>query len=620
MTVKLTVVDLVNAGHAGVGRLERNSSRAANSKRCAAKQTNSSAARHGCRRGLLFSRVSNSSLHNSHGERVKALPEYPTVELNKCHLPGEDPRASESSTRSTTQKFGFDKARGTLCMLCIYFSLCFSATCIAQETGAEDASTEAPRILDDIRAELQKKLSQDPSLPAGTRPVGEPASNMMGGMEGMMMGRGMGGMMGGYGGGMMAGMGGMPSAEPSEKQILAQIVQKVRARLNSNKFQREEVEQQLRAALQQYFNADMEERIAQFDKVKARIVDMEAKLQLRLENEGEIIDLQLKQMLHHADGLDFQVPGGTGALNVLGKGMGMGAAPSYGGGSYGGGGAGYPGAGGSYGGGEAGFGGGGGSFDGSLEASDFGGRAEESNASVDPNSIGYDAAFGLTRVHRFDPDNLVDSDPLRTYRAVSTLAGFKQPTTDAKKMKAILLAFHNFTDLFHHFPRSSNRQFANQPPHSWRVAILPLINQSELFNEYHFDQPWDSPQNLEVANKMPEVYRTSRNDKASTSFVMLTGDGAFDSLGKPASFTNITDGTSNTIAILQSGVEVPWTKPEDFSYTAGGPLPELSSSRLVGMADGAVKQLTKLTEEEFHILITRAGGEVTPQGLLEDPR
>lgn len=284
--------------------------------------------------------------------------------------------------------------------------------------------------------------------------------------------------------------------------------------------------------------------------------------------------------------------------------MGMGAGPSNGGD-------------GGFGGGDSYFGGG---YGDSPGASDSGAAGGESNGSIDPNSIGYDAAFGLTRVHRFDPDNLVDSDPLRTYRAVSTLAGFKQPTTDAKKMKAILLAFHNFTDLFHHFPRSSNRQFANQPPHSWRVAILPLINQSELFNEYHFDQPWDSPQNLEVANKMPEVYRTSRNDKASTSFVMLTGDGAFDSLGKPASFTNITDGTSNTIAILQSGVEVPWTKPEDFSYTAGGPLPELSSSRLVGMADGAVKQLTKLTEEEFHILITRAGGEVTPQGLLEDPR
>ena len=605
LEIGFTVVDLVNAGHDGVGRLERNPSCASNSKRCAAKQTNSSAARHGCRRGLLFSRASDSSLHNPHDERVKVLPESSTTELNKCYVPGVDPRASGSLARSTTQKLFFNKARGALCVICINFSLCFSAICIAQETGAEGAATETTRTLDDIRTELQKKQSEEPDMVQQGSMTGGGMGGMMGGMAGGMGGMGsmMGGM-GGYGDGMTGGMGGMPTAELTEMQILAQIVQKVRARLKSPKFKRAEVEQQLRAALQQYFNADMEERITQFDKVKARVVDMEAKLQFRLESEGEIIDLQLKQMLHHADGLDFQVPGGTGAFGFPGGGMGMGAGPSNGGD-------------GGFGGGDSYFGGG---YGDSPGASASGGAGGESNGSIDPNSIGYDAAFGLTRVARFDPAALAADDPLKTYGARDDSFEFAEPKPDAEKMKAILLAFHQFHEGFHHLPSSSNRQFTNQPPHSWRVAILPLIGNAKLFNEYHFDQPWDSPQNLEVAKKMPELYRTSASNDETTSFVMLTGDGAFTSHGSPTRLHDITDGTSNTIAIVESDHEVPWTKPEDFSCSADGPLPELSSARLVGMVDGRVRQLPDLTDGVFRALITRAGGEVVDQELLGESR
>ncbi len=495
-------------------------------------------------------------------------------------------------------------------LLVLGLFVCLSATCVGQETGAEGATTETPRTLEDIRSELQQKQSQQSSSPAGMGSGGEGINSMMGGSGygGGMMGGMAGGLAGGmagdgdYGGGAMggygesmgsmgmmgamarsssgseafgmgsmgmmgSGMGGMGSmdgmmgapgggmmGESSEKQILAQIVQQVRARLNSNKFKREEVEQQLRAALQQYFNADMEERVTKFDKVKARIVDMEAKLQFRLDREGEIIDLQLQQMLHHADGLDFQVPGG------------------------------------------------------------------ESNVSFDPNSIGYDSSFAQTRAHRLAPDALVDYDPLNSYGSGDDSAEFLEPKSDAEKMKGFLSAFHQFHQRFHHFPSSSNRQFANQPPHSWRVAILPLIGHSKLFNEYHFDQPWDSPQNQEFAEKMPELFRTSSNDRATTPFVMLTGDGAFDSRGKATRIHDITDGTSYTIAIIKSDRKVPWTKPEDFLVSQPGPLPELSPGRLVGMVDARVRQLPELKDEEFRALITRAGDEVISDAWLGEPR
>ncbi len=482
-------------------------------------------------------------------------------------------------------------------LLVLGLCVCLSATCVAQEAEAEGSASQVPRTLEDIRAELQQKQSQEPSLPAGRGTAGENfpgmsgGSNYGGGGYGGMMGGKMGGMAGSSGGeasssmggmgsmGMMGSMGGMMGSsgdnmlgESAEKQLLAQIVGQIRARLNSNKFQREQVEQQLRAALQQYFNEDMAERVSKFDKVKARVVEMEAKLQLRLDREDEIIDLQLQQMLHHADGLDFQVPGLPPAYQFPGVGS-------------------FPGA-----------------------------DSAEPNVSVNPNSIGYDSAFEQTRVHRLDPDALVDYDPLKSYATNDVSAEFVGPISDGEKKKAILLAFHQFHEHFHHFPSSSNRQFANQPAHSWRVAILPLINQTELFNEYHFDQPWNSPQNLELAKQMPPLFRSNPNNETSTSFVMLTGGGAFGSDGSPTRFPDITDGTSNTIAVIQSSPEVPWTQPVDFVYSAFGELPNLSPSRLVGLADGQATQLPKLEDKEFRALITRGAGEPVKDGWWKEQR
>ena len=224
------------------------------------------------------------------------------------------------------------------------------------------------RTLDDLRAELKKKNSVDnmggEGMSSGMSGMAMPSGPGMGGpagglgMGGSGMGSsgmgagglgapGMGAGPGGMGPGMSGGMsgpggmyGGMGSeggydgmgggGAVSERQLLAQMIQKLSQRLQSKKYKRETVEKQLRNALAQYFNADMEERLQEFDKVKAKVSELETKLQKRLERESEIIDLQLKQMLHKADGLDFSIPAGLdsgameGAMGGFGSGMGDG--------------------------------------------------------------------------------------------------------------------------------------------------------------------------------------------------------------------------------------------------------------------------------------------------------
>lgn len=427
------------------------------------------------------------------------------------------------------------------------------------------SSSSTARTLDDIRNELKKE-------------------NM--------------GMQPGMGGGM--GMG--------QKQMLTQWIQQLRGRLGSKGGNREKVEKQLKLALQQYFATDMEERVKEFDKVRASVMEMESKLQRRLDNEGEIVELQLKQMLHKADGLDFSVPSGNGMGaddGSMGGYGGMGGGMGIGGMGYGGGMAGS----------ESGYGAGYGSMGGEGSGASMG-------AEVNPAMIGYDALFGMTQIQRIDASDLEDSDPLKTYaKTVTTTRTFspfntKASSTDREKLIEILLAFHQFEVRFHHFPKSASRQTKSQPPHSWRVAILPLIGHGDLYLEYQFDQPWDSQQNMQVAKKMPEVFRSSQDNPDMTSFKMMVGGGGFDSSQTPCTFAAITDGTSNTIALIHADKGVPWTKPEDFDYSTTGPLPTLSKSRLVGMADGRTIELPSLQDSDFRAMLTREGGEVNIVGVL----
>ena len=155
--------------------------------------------------------------------------------------------------------------------------------------------------------------------------------------------------------------------------------------------------------------------------------------------------------------------------------------------------------------------------------------------------------------------------------AVQQVRAAARRTHSANNLKQQSLAALNFESAHMHFPMGDGPVRKGGPPVSWRVKILPFIEANNVYEQYNVDEPWDSETNLKVLEKMPEVYNNPASAAQPNHTVYRGIGGTSGILGVDAegesrktNFGQITDGSSNTIFILETPDEmaVPWTKPD----------------------------------------------------------
>ena len=190
----------------------------------------------------------------------------------------------------------------------------------------------------------------------------------------------------------------------------------------------------------------------------------------------------------------------------------------------------------------------------------------------------------------------------------------------SNSLKQIGLAMHNFHDTTGHFPAQALRSKDGKPLLSWRVQVLPYIEQNELYKQFHLDEPWDSEHNNSLIEKMPKLYadpRVAGLAKGKTTFVVPVGEKTIFGGKEGMKIQKITDGTSNTILAVESDAKhaVIWTKPDDLPIDPKDPVLGLFSDMrkqiLVLFADGSVRTLPlpKIVEK-LPALFSASGGEV----------
>jgi hypothetical protein len=194
----------------------------------------------------------------------------------------------------------------------------------------------------------------------------------------------------------------------------------------------------------------------------------------------------------------------------------------------------------------------------------------------------------------------------------------KQLETSAENIEQIALACINFADVNNGQMATNIADKDGKALLSWRVAILPFIEQDNLYRQFKLDEPWDSENNKKLIEKMPKYYAPIRmKAKAGETFYQtFTGEKAlFGPKQKPRYPASILDGTSNTVLVVEAGEPVIWTKPADLPFDEKKALPKLGGlfdgDFHVGMCDGSVVLLKKNPDEkEMKKLIMPADGMV----------
>lgn len=193
--------------------------------------------------------------------------------------------------------------------------------------------------------------------------------------------------------------------------------------------------------------------------------------------------------------------------------------------------------------------------------------------------------------------------------------------TDTKNnMKQLALGLLVYESTYQKFPKAAAFQTADgKPGLSWRVAILPFIEEQALFDQFRKNEPWDSPHNRQLIAKMPSAFASpgARVEKGYTNYLAVVGPNTILCNGRRGSTTrDILDGTARTIMFVEvdDGAAVPWTKPDDLALDPKQTIPNLgqlwSGQFHAAFGDGAVRALTlDVDHAAIHAAFTRDGRE-----------
>ena len=205
--------------------------------------------------------------------------------------------------------------------------------------------------------------------------------------------------------------------------------------------------------------------------------------------------------------------------------------------------------------------------------------------------------------------------------AVQKVREAAQRTSSINNLKQIALAMHNYNSTYGAFPAAAIcDKKTGKPLLSWRVAILQYIEEEALYKQFKMDEPWDSEHNLKLAKNMPKIYFHPKANKPGddkTHYRLFYGKGAAFELNKPSGLAQITDGSSNTLMVVEAEESVVWTNPNDLAFDPAKALPKMLSidgKFSAAYCDGSVRTFKMPIDQEIlKLLIQKNDGKPIPQ-------
>lgn len=221
-------------------------------------------------------------------------------------------------------------------------------------------------------------------------------------------------------------------------------------------------------------------------------------------------------------------------------------------------------------------------------------------------------------------------------KTVAAMSEARMRTASMKNLEEIANALNAYaTDFGTYPPPFTTGGKNNRPMHSWRVLLLPYLNEVELYDQFDLELPWDAEVNMTAAYRMPAVYEhpnvASGGYSLKSGYYLITGAGTLFPKGKPLGPSDITDNGSQTILVIEGQPTIGsgmWTEPVDLDYAKmkgiiGGtvgiePGGWLEGGAAMATTDGRGHFLEVGTHPDtFNALVTPKGNEPLPDDTLD---
>ncbi|WP_425396150.1 DUF1559 domain-containing protein [Aeoliella sp.] len=211
----------------------------------------------------------------------------------------------------------------------------------------------------------------------------------------------------------------------------------------------------------------------------------------------------------------------------------------------------------------------------------------------------------------------------------------RSPTAMSRtQLRVVTLGLIKYEQAHGHFPPPYVEDDEGNPLYSWRVLILPYIDYQAVYDEFHLDEPWESPHNHALLDTV-DIFSSPRHGRgaqtAYTDYLTVVGEGTVWDPTRNTSVSDVRDGAENTLlAVEAGGYDIFWSEPRDIPLDEGIRLltgkaearcevlrsgyfaSDLHglASRNVSFVDGRVERFGPLAQREDALaLLTLAGGE-----------